>query len=342
MTKKTPRTAAPPKKLSGQTIFLGASIVAFLAVGWLMLFHDGKGNNNMAEAASRLKLEDIPFDGKKAFGHLEELCKIGPRPSDSKGMQAQQELLEKHFKTLGAQVDYQKFNAKHPQDGSAVKMANMIVQWHPETKERILLCAHYDTLPLPMMDPKNTRGKFVGANDNAGGVAILMQLGEEIAKNKYDFGIDFVFFDAEEFIYSKNDEYFVGSQYFARKYRDDPPPYHYRWGVLLDMVSDKNLTLYQERNSMYWEDTQPLVRDIWKIAAKLEVKEFIPRQKHEVNDDHVPLHDIAGIPCIDIIDMDYPPWHTEGDTPDKCSALSMAKVGWVVGEWLKSLNQTGK
>jgi hypothetical protein len=108
------------------------------------------------------------------------------------------------------------------------------------------------------------------------------------------------------------------------------------------MVSDKNLTLYQERNSMDWEDTQPLVRDIWKVAAKLEVKEFIPRQKHEVNDDHVSLHDIAEIPCIDIIDMDYPPWHTEADTPDKCSALSMAKVGWVVGEWLKGLKQKEK
>ena len=340
--KKTapPPAASAPKRISGQTIFLGAAFFAFLVVGWLMFFHDGSGNNNHAEAAtSRFKLEDIPFNGKQAYEYLKQLCAIGPRPSGSKGMETQQELLEKHFKKLGAKVEYQRFQAKHPENGTPVPMANMLVQWHPEAQKRILLCAHYDTLPLPREDPVNPRGTFVGANDNAGGVAILMQLAEEIPKNKYAFGIDFVLFDGEEFVFSREDRFFLGSEHFARQYKDKPPSYRYRWGVLLDMLSDKDLQIFEERNSMFWKDTQPLVREIWSVAARLEVKEFIPRRKHEVEDDHIALHDIAQIPCIDVIDFDYPPWHTEGDTPDKCSPLSMAKVGWVLSEWLKGAKE---
>jgi hypothetical protein len=254
-------------------------------------------------------------------------------------MDKQQDLLEKHFKKCGGQVEYQRFQASHPKDGTPVAMANMVVHWHPESKKRILLCAHYDTLPLPMMDPVNPEGTFVGANDNAGGVAILMQLAEEIPKNKYNFGIDFVLFDGEEFVYSRQDRFFLGSTHFARQYKSNPPGYSYRWGVLLDMVSGKDLQIFQERNSMIWKDTQPLVREIWNVAARLEVKEFIPRQKHEVEDDHIPLHDLGKIPCIDVIDFDYRHWHTEGDTPANCSPLSMAKVGWVISEWLKGAKE---
>jgi hypothetical protein len=344
--KKTarPAVASSPKVFSGQTLFLGAAVLAFLAVGWLMLFHDGHGNNNMAEAASRFKLEDIPFDGKQAYDYLKQLCAIGPRPSASEGMEAQQKLLEKHFTKLGAKVEYQRFQGRNPEDGTPVPMANMIVQWHPESKQRILLCAHYDTLPFPFLDRSNPRGKFVGANDNAGGVAILMQLAEEIPKNEYNFGIDFVLFDGEEFVFSRDDHtsFFVGSKHFARQYRDNPPGYKYRWGVLLDMVSAKDAQLFQERNSVVWKDTLPLVKEIWGVAAKLGVKEFKARPRYDVDDDHIPLHEIGGISCIDIIDFDYPPWHTEADTPDKCSALSMAKVGWVLSEWLKGAKEKKK
>ncbi len=95
---------------------------------------------------------------------------------------------------------------------------------------------------------------------------------------------------------------------------------------------------------MSWPDTKPLVQEIWRTAERLGVREFVPRQRHAVLDDHTMIRNIAGIPCCDIIDFDYPNigvrqnyWHTTHDTPDKCSALSLAKVGWVVHEWLKQL-----
>ena len=313
-----------------------------LAIGVLMavylaFLHDRQPNGNAEAAVSRLRLEDIPFHGTRAYEYLKQLCAIGPRPSGSSGMAAQQKLLGEHFTQCGAVVEWQRFGVKHPVDGSPVPMANLIARWYPERQERILLCAHYDTLPFPMLDPVNPRGTFVGANDGASGVAVLMELAHEIADLKTPYGVDVVLFDGEEFIFSQRHRYFLGSEYFARQLIGGPAAHGYRWGVLLDMIGDADLQIYQDRTSMGWRDVRPLVEEIWATAARLGVREFIPRQKYAIQDDHVPLHDIAGIRICDIIDFDYPPWHTQQDTPEQCSALSLAKVGWVVREWLAAV-----
>ena len=314
---------------------LSVALAALGVAGWV-LFGDRGPDGDASAAVSRLKLDDIPFNGARAYESLKQLCAIGPRPSGSAGMEKQQKLLAEHFQKLGGQVDFQRFRVRHPRDGSAVPMANIIVRWHPESTSRILLCAHYDTRPYPSLDRVNPLGTFIGANDGASGAAILMELARDIPTLKSKYGIDFLLLDGEEFVFSEQDRYFVGSEYFAREYVKNRPKHRYRWGVLLDMVGDADLQIYQERNSTWWRDTRPLVEDIWATAARLGVREFIPKRMHEVNDDHVMLHDLGRIPCIDVIDFDYPPWHTQGDTPDKCSPLSLAKVGWVIEEWLKN------
>ncbi len=295
----------------------------------------------LAAVDSRLGLDDIKqksgYDGGRAYDYLKQLCEIGPRPSGSPGMAAQQKLLSDHFTRLGGKVGLQRFGYLHPLDRSVVPMANLIVQWHPQRKRRILLCAHYDTLPFPMLDRDNPRGRFIGANDGGSGVALLMELGHHIKDLPCKYGVDFVFFDAEEFLFEPGGRFFVGSEWFAREYRKKPPKYRYRWGVLLDMIGDANLRIPQEQNGIGWRDTRPLVKDIWKTARRLGVAEFVFERGDAVLDDHVPLHNIAKIPTCDIIDFDYPPWHTQGDTLDKCSALSLAKVGFVVKEWLQDV-----
>ena len=158
-------------------------------------------------------------------------------------------------------------------------------------------------------------------------------------------GVDFVLFDGEEFIYDdRRDTYFLGSEFFARDYVANAPAYRYRFAVLLDMVGDAQLQIFYERNSVSWRDSAPLVHDIWRTAHRLGVREFIARPRHKVRDDHLQLHNVAGIPSCDIIDFDYPRpgfrnsyWHTTLDTPDKCAPLSLAKVGWVVLEWVKQV-----
>jgi Zn-dependent M28 family amino/carboxypeptidase len=252
-------------------------------------------------------------------------------------MQTQQQLLVEHFRKLGGRVRYQEFRARSPLNGSAVPMANLIIEWHPDRKERILLGAHYDTRPFPDQDPNNPHGLFIGANDGGSGVALLMELAHAMPNLKGKLGVDFVLFDGEELVYQEGDPYFLGSEYFADQYVSHPPDYRYRWGVLLDMIGDANLQIYQDRFSAgRWKDTKPLVTSIWDTAKRLGVREFIPtKYREEVRDDHLALHNIAKIPTCDIIDFDYPAWHKRGDTIDKCSALSLAKVGWVIQVWLE-------
>jgi len=290
--------------------------------------------------ASKLTLAQIPFDGERAYAHLKAICAIGQRISATEGMQRQQKYLTDHFQKLGGKVTLQNFPARDPVRGN-VQLANMIVEWHPEKKDRILLCCHYDTRPFPDQDPENPKGLFVGANDGASGVAVLCELGQHMAGLMSKYGVDFVLFDGEELVYDADrDPYFLGSEEFAREYKARPPRHKYAYGVLLDMVGDKDLQIYREVGGMKRAKTRDLTSDIWNVARDLGVREFMLGRGHEIRDDHLALNDIAGIPTIDIIDFDYPTerinyWHTTKDVPENCSALSLAKVGWVVKTWLE-------
>ena len=229
--------------------------------------------------------------------------------------------------------------AINPLGGAKVPMANMLVEWHPDRKDRVLLAAHYDTRPLPDrdLDPvKRRSGTFIGANDGGSGVAVLMELANFMPKLQGPVGVDFLLVDGEELVYDDNrDPYFLGSSWFAKKYSEKPPEYKYRWGVVLDMVGDSDLQIYQEKNSTSWHDSRPLVKEIWATAGKLGVKEFLPSVGYQSGDDHLPLRNTAKIPTCDIIDFDYLPWHTSNDTAQHCSGASLAKVGWVIYEWLQ-------
>ena len=155
------------RKPDGQTIFLTCSIVAAIGIVGYLFFQNSNGQQRSSSNRSRNRLRQIPFDGASSYRLLSDICKLGPRPSGSAGMQRQQELLQKHFTKLGGNVEMQRFRVRHPNDGSPVDMANMIVHWHPDRMERILLCAHYDTRPFPDQDPdpRGRKGKFIGAND---------------------------------------------------------------------------------------------------------------------------------------------------------------------------------
>lgn len=289
---------------------------------------------------------ETTFDGRRAFGYLQAICDLGPRYSGSEGMRRQQQLLIKHFSDLGGQVALQKIDGHiDRRTRRPVPMANLIVTWRPEATERILLCAHYDTRPLPDQDRDPTKrrsGVFIGANDGASGVAALMELAHHMPTKGNGMGVDFVLFDAEEYVFDdQRDAYFLGSRHFAQQYRRNPPDHRYVAGVLLDMVADAQLSVYQEQHSVSWPDTRPIVKEIWSTAERLEVREFIPRARYLVRDDHLPLHEIARIPVCDVIDFAYPDgsnryWHTTADVPDNCSADSIGKVGRVIQAWLES------
>lgn len=328
------------------------------------------------------------FDEDESFAHLENVCAFGRRFSTSRGMTQQQDYVRKHFESLGVQVFMQPFVARNPRDGRQAQLANMIVRFHPHRSKRLLLCCHYDTRPFPDRDRRNPHGVFIGANDGGSGVAILCELGRLLAPPVDDaemsrgapgegawngpqktddgkYGIDFAFFDGEEFVYvARRDPMFLGSTYFANEYaRTGRPPEpkvsfnapgqlpavrpansRYVFAILIDMVGDKNLQIYYEGNSLRYAPR--LTKSIWDVAARMKIKEFIPKQKHDIRDDHLPLNQIARIPTCDIIDFDFPSarrkhayWHTEADIVRNCSAKSLGTVGAVLLQWLTEMQQ---
>jgi len=287
--------------------------------------------------ASAHAAEDSPPDAKRAFRYLSQLSRIGPRVSGSRGMSRQQQLISKHFANFECELKYQPFDARHPLTGDPVRMNNVIISWNPQAKQRVLLCCHYDTRPLPDRDrnPANRRqGVFLGANDGASGVALCMELAHHMGSIPANRGVDFVFFDGEELVYGDRGEYFLGSTHFAEDYRDHPDGQRYSAGILFDMIADRNLRIYMEKNSLKY--APELTKSLWQSAAQAGVDEFVPRAKHEVRDDHLPLNEIAKIPTCDVIDFDYPYWHTVQDVPNSCSGKSLAKVAKVLLHWLRN------
>lgn len=276
------------------------------------------------------------FNGKQAYEYLVRICKLGPRMSGSPAMQKQQRMLEEHFESLGAKVELQRFQATQPSlRGRKFECVNLIVHWHPDAKRRVLLGAHYDTRPIADQEPlvRNRRKPILGANDGASGVALLMELGRLMPKLETNVGVDFVFFDAEEYIHDPDaDEFFIGSEYFAQDLARHRRPYRYEAAVVVDMVADRHLEIYPDQRSA--ARAGPLVQEVWNVATDLGVRQFRSRVGYDILDDHIALQDI-GIPAIVLIDFDYPYWHRLSDTPQRCSGQSLEVVGAVVAEWLK-------
>lgn len=291
---------------------------------------------------SQVAPADGEFNQDFAFGHLKAFCSLGSRMSTSTGMQQQQQMLQKHFKALGAQVGFQNFNVNDPRFAQQATLSNLVVRFHPKRTKRLMLCCHYDTRPFPDRDPVNPQGLFVGANDGASGAAFLCELGRHIPNQEGPLGFDFVFFDGEEFVYTRQDQMFLGSTFFAQQYAQRKWDVKYEYAVLVDMIGDKDLQLKMEVNSLNM--ARDLTKMIWSIAKDMDVREFRAVKGHIIKDDHLPLNQIAGIKTCDIIDFDYPNsrrpnhfWHTTQDSVENCSAESLHKVGKVMLEWTRRM-----
>ena len=333
-----------------------ASLLALLALVWQCGLQSTMAQDIPDHRQDRVQVDQVDpddpvdpgelpplFDGEAAFATLVEICEIGPRISTSDGMRQQQELIQTRLEELGGVVTYQRFNVRNPSNGLAAELQNMIVRFHPEREKRLLLCCHYDTRPFADRDPVNPAGKFIGANDGASGVALLLELAKIVPALDGRWGIDMVFFDGEEFVFvHRRDPMFLGSTYFAQEYAAGRIDGNYSYGILFDMVADKNLEIFYEKNSM--SSAPRLMRSIFAVAKQLGRTEFSAEKRHKIKDDHLPLNSIAKIPTCDIIDFDYPTkrdknayWHTQQDIPENCSGESLEAVGSVMREWLIQL-----
>jgi glutaminyl-peptide cyclotransferase len=205
-------------------------------------------------------------------------------------------------------------------------LTNIIASYNPKSQRRILLCAHWDSRPRADKDSDSTLAHqpIPGANDGASGTAVLLEMGRLFKDHPPAVGVDIVLFDGEDYGIAQEEKgWFLGSTYFARNLRMYKP----RLAILLDMVGDKDLKIYREGISQQYSGD--LNDYIWDIAKEIGSTAFIDSIKHTISDDHVPLIS-AGVKAVDLIDFDYPYWHTHEDTPDKCSPASLAEVGRIL------------
>ena len=224
-------------------------------------------------------------------------------------------------------------------DGKEFPLRNILARFRPNATQRILYLTHWDTRPVADADPilGNRGTPIAGANDGASGVGLLIALGDALKKTPVNVGVDLLFVDGEDYgkvFEAPYTDVLLGSQYFA----EHLPSADYRpiFGVLWDMIGDKDLNILQEGIST--RQAPEVVSRVWQKAADMGYeKYFIPRQGYDVTDDHVPLLN-KGLRVIDVIDLDYGPLgpdgtaspnyhHTLQDTMDKISTKSLQVVG---------------
>lgn len=199
-----------------------------------------------------------------------------------------------------------------------------------DAKVRMVVLAHWDTRPTAdqEFDAVKANQPITGANDGASGVAVLLEL-MRVMKDKRppELGIMYLMTDGED-LGPSLEEMFLGAKHFAKNLPSPKPDY----GILIDMIGDKNLRIPMEPNSMY--AARPLITSFYDHAAKIGLGSTFPKElQGEIYDDHLAINN-AGVPTIDLIDFTYAPWHTLDDTPDKCSAESLGKVGKMLESWL--------
>lgn len=351
-TRSTPEARPSPPSAQGRGAGrhwrVGGLAVLVLLVAGLGLAAAFRGQRPEA----RTKMDDppaaltpSPINGPRAFGYLKQICELGPRPAGSEANTKQRQFVAEHFRKLGAVVKEQPFNARDPLSGEPVKMVNLIGSWFPDRKERILITAHYDTRPHPDRepDPRRRNDPFLGANDGASGVALMMEIAHHLKELPTEWGVDLVLLDGEELVYDRVGEYFLGSKVFARAYRSARRSGKQKWsyagGILLDMVGGKSLDLPREPYSQQFAGR--LLGEVWEVAHQLGEKAFRDAPGQAVLDDHLALND-GGIPTIDIIDFSYPQWHTASDTPEHCDPASLESVGRVITAWLAKPRPAGR
>ena len=282
-------------------------------------------------AASVLLLQgcgNAEFDKKNAYDLLKKQVEIGPRYPGSPGHDKIIDFIYSYMDKKADKVKKDKYQEMMEND--YVDFCNIIAYFNTNAPRYILLAAHYDSRPTA--DNEVTAEKkakpIPGANDGASGVAVLMELARVFAAKKPNVGVIMVFFDCEDYPMKM----FGGSTHFAENIEAisaiGGKNIVIDYGILLDMVGDKNLNIYKEKNSVKFADD--IVTKIWNEAAALGYsKYFIPEEKYTIIDDHLPLNGY-GTKCVDIIDFDYAHWHTLDDTVDKCSPESLKIVGDVV------------
>lgn len=267
---------------------------------------------------------EITFDGHRAYRNAEYQVNLGPRIPGSEAHSKTIQWISGNLMRNGWQVNLQEELVGDTIIRNVIAKSGSGQPW-------ILLGAHYDTRLLADRDPiiDKQADPVLGANDGASGVAILVELSRIlpgiVQRNGLEGEIWLVFFDAEDNGNIGVNKFAMGSEVMVDNLIELPDAV-----VILDMVGDKELEIFKEENSH-----PDLIDEVWETAKSLGYgNHFNEDYKHRILDDHIPFRN-AGARAIDVIDFDYPYWHTTSDTLDKISENSLRVVGETIAAWVR-------
>ena len=259
----------------------------------------------------------VQFDSNRAWEHLRQVISIGPRPSGSPAIEQTRQYIKTQLTASGVAVAEQKWVDDTP--AGKLPMVNLIATIPGARKERIVFAGHYDTKRFPQF-------RFVGASDGGSSAAFVLELARVLKARRNPFTIELLFLDGEEAVnevWAGTDNTY-GSRHYVESARRDGSLAGLKALVLLDMIGDRSLQIRRDSNSTPW-----LTELVWGAARRQKLDTYFIAETTQVEDDHVPFMK-AGVPSVDIIDLDYPQWHTAQDTLDAVSARSLQVVGDVV------------
>lgn len=257
------------------------------------------------------------FDGSRAYDHLRQVVSFGPRPAGSPAIERTREYIIAQLKALGIPVVQQAFDAKTPI--GPIHMVNLVATISGARKERIAITGHYDTKLFREF-------RFLGANDAGSSTAFLIEMARALKARRNANTIELIFFDGEEATLRDwgGTDHTYGSQYYVDNAKKTGTLAGLKAMILVDMIGERTPRFFKEERSTRW-----LTDEIWAAARKLGYGSVFVNDITPIEDDHVPFL-AAGVPSTDIIDLDYPAWHTADDTLDQTSARSLEIVGNVV------------
>lgn len=264
------------------------------------------------------------FSGDKAFAEVRTQVEFGPRPAGSPAIEKARNHIEETLRRHGWDVERQSFTGETPR--GPLRFINLIARFSisgarpaPQATQSAIVCSHYDTKRFSTIT-------FAGANDGASSTGALLELARVLALDPLLAAqIELVFFDGEEAVVQFTDtDGLYGSRHYATQLRAANRHPQFKFGILWDMIGDADLKITLPPDS-----PADLARDLLASADALQLRSHFGYSDRAIVDDHEPLNRIARIPTIDLIDFDYPAWHTADDTLERLAPASLQKIGAV-------------
>jgi glutaminyl-peptide cyclotransferase len=256
------------------------------------------------------------FDSNRAWEHLRQLVTLGPRPAGSAAIESSRRYIKGQLAAAGITVTDQAWDDQTPL--GAVHLVNLVATIPGASKNRIVIAGHYDT--------KRFRDfTFVGANDGGSSAAFLLEIARVLKARGNALTVELLFLDGEEAVVEwQGNDHTYGSRHYVETAKRNGSLASLKAMVLVDMIADRDLRIKRDLNSTPW-----LTNIVWDAAKQQKLTAYFPAESTQIEDDHLPFLQ-AGVPSVDIIDLEYPPWHTAGDNLDAVSARSLQVVGDVV------------